>query len=251
MMVAKSSIALALVLLAGSVATAATLPKPMQPVSFSMGLCTINTGALDTNNFRVGDFSIPTHLSVTCPNRTIDADRAKGNFERKHATLYGHVVIHDTQGAAGLSDFSPGGSTAQGPATLNSDQLEIDSQNKIYTAIGNVHYVQGNRVIDARKGTLNDNTKILTLDAVHFTEGIQSGDAKHGVLNDLTHDLDLTGSVHVVDGDHSMDADHILYNTQSGALHARGHIVMQFPGGEPPGAPGPSPTPKRKRILPF
>ncbi|MBV9403206.1 MAG: hypothetical protein JO018_05710, partial [Candidatus Eremiobacteraeota bacterium] len=55
---------------------------------------------------------------------------------------------------------------------------------------------------------------------------------------------------HVIDGDRSMDADHILYNTQSGALHARGHIVMQFPGQEA-GAPAPAPKPKKKRILPF
>jgi lipopolysaccharide transport protein LptA len=236
--------------LAGAAAALAAPPAPAQPVSFNMGLCRMSTGALDTTNFRAGDFTIPTHISVNCPSRTIDADRAKGNFGRKRATLYGHVVIHDMQGATGLSDFSPAGTSTQGPATLNSDQLEIDSQNKIYTAIGNVHYVQGNRVIDARRGTLDDNTKILSLDAVHFAEGVQSGNANHGVLNDRTHDLDLTGSVHVIDGAHSMDADHILYNTQTGALHARGHIVMQFPGQEP-GAPAPAPTPKKKRLIPF
>lgn len=250
MMMVRKSIVLWLLLAAGSAAMVAA-SAATQPVSFSMGLCRIATGALDTSNFRVGDFTIPTHISVTCPNRTIDADRAKGNFARKHATLYGHVAIHDMQGSSGLTDFSPTGTSAQGPATLNSDQLEIDSQNKIYIAIGNVHYVQGNRVIDARKGTLDDNTKILTLEAVHFAEGVQSGNANHGVLNDRTHDLDLTGAVHVVDGDHSMNADHILYNTQSGGLHARGHIIMQFPGGEAPGGPAPSPTPKKKRILPF
>jgi len=245
-MVKKTLILAALVIASAADANAASAPH----VFFSMGLCRISTGALDTNNFRVGDFTIPTHISVLCPNRTIEADRARGNFARRRATLYGHVVIHDQQGAAGLADFSPTGTSAQGPATLSSDQLEIDSQNKLYTAIGSVHYVQGNRVIDARQGTLDDNNKLLTLESLHFVEGIQSGSASHGVLNDRTHDLDLTGSVHVIDGEHSMDADHIVYNTQSGALHARGHIVMQFPG-QQPGAPAPAPTPKKKRILPF
>ncbi len=241
---------LALLMTAAGIEGAAAAAQPSH-VSFSMGLCRISTGALDTNNFRAGDFTVPTHISVNCPNRSIEADRAKGNFARKRATLYGHVVVHDQQGGAGLSDFSPSGTAAAGPATLTSDELQIDSLNKLYTAIGNVHYVQGSRVIDARQGTLDDNSKMLTLESLHFAEGVQSGSANHGVLNDITHDLDLTGAVHVVDGDRAMDADHILYNTQSGALHARGHIVMQFPGAEP-GAPAPAPTPrKKKRILPF
>ncbi|MBV9277689.1 MAG: hypothetical protein JOZ97_05580 [Candidatus Eremiobacteraeota bacterium] len=243
----SKKIAVLLTLLFASVAARSSSAPAQQHVFFNMGLCRISTGSLDTNNFRAGDFTVPSHISVTCPNRSIDADRARGNFGRKRATLYGHVVIHDTQGGAGLADFSPSGAASAGPATLTSDQLEIDSLNKTYTAIGNVHYVQGNRVIDARQGTLDDNSKILTLESLHFAEGVQSGNANHGVLNDATHDLDLTGAVHVVDGDRSMDADHILYNTQSGALHARGHIVMQFPGQEA-GAPAPR---KKKRILPF
>ncbi|MBV8727910.1 MAG: hypothetical protein JO233_08990 [Candidatus Eremiobacteraeota bacterium] len=246
-MLKRTSILLGLIVAGG----AAHAVAPQQHVFFSMGLCRISTGALDTSNFRAGDFTIPTHISVSCPNRTIEADRARGNFSRRRATLFGHVVVHDEQGGAGLADFSPSGTASAGPATLSSDQLDVDSQNKIYTAIGNVHYVQGNRVIDARQGTLDDNAKLLTLESLHFAEGVQSGSANHGVLDDRTHDLDLTGSVHVIDGEHSMDADHILYNTQSGALHARGHIVMQFPGAEP-GGPAPAPTPrKKKRILPF
>src|SRR5579864_990153 len=141
-MVTRNSILLAL-LIAGTVgANAATPPRapksPQQNVFFNMGLCRVSTAALDTGNFRVGDFTIPTHISVTCPNRSIEADRAKGNFSRKRATLYGHVVVHDEQGGAGLSDFSPSGTASAGPATLSSDQLQIDSQNKVYTAIGNV-----------------------------------------------------------------------------------------------------------------
>jgi len=244
----KRTAVLMVVLLTGIAARSAPASQPH--VFFNMGLCRISTAALDTNNFRAGDFTIPSHISVYCPNRSIEADRARGNFGRKRATLYGHVVIHDAQGGAGLADFSPSGSASSGPATLTSDELQIDSLNKTYTAIGDVHYQQGNRTIDARQGTLDDNSKILTLESLHFAEGVQSGNANHGVLNDLTHDLDLTGSVHVIDGDRSMDADHILYNTQSGALHARGHIVMQFPGQEA-GAPAPAPKPKKKRILPF
>ena len=38
----------------------------------------------------------------------ITADRASGNYKSKAATLYGHVVMHDTEGNfAGLSSTKP------------------------------------------------------------------------------------------------------------------------------------------------
>ena len=79
--------------------------------------------------------------------------------------------------------------------------MHIDGVGKIYTATGNVHYVQADTTVDA------DN----------------------GVLNDLTHDLDLTGNVKIVQGDRNMVANHVLYNTISGQAHAEGDVVDAIP----------------------
>lgn len=237
---------------AGIAFAASPAAPPQQQASFNMGDCKLNTNSMD-GNFKTGDFTIPGHVHLACPTRDIDADRATGNQKTKHATLYGHVVIHDTGGGGGpFGGFTPGGAqSSQGPSTLNCDKLDIDSARKFYTATGNVHYVQGNRTIDAEKGTLNDITKDLTLYTLHFTEGSQKVDASQGVMNGASHVMDLTGKVHIVDGGRKMDADHVTYNTQSGALHAVGNVTMQFPSGEEQ-APATTPAKKKKkRLLPF
>ncbi|PZR57948.1 MAG: hypothetical protein DLM50_04640 [Candidatus Meridianibacter frigidus] len=223
-----------------------------QRVSLAMGLCNVHTAELDTGDYHSGQFSVPSRVVLNCPTRDVTADRATGNFNRKFISLVGHVVAHDAQGAAGFTDFNGvGKSGTQGPSTLTADQFDVDSMSKVYTAIGNVHYLQGNRTIDAARGTLDDNAKLLTLSQVHFVQGTQTVDATRGVLNSNTHDLDLTGSVHIVDGERTMNSDHVLYNTASGALRAKGNVTMTFPG-QVEGAPSPRATPKKKkRLLPF
>ncbi|HTV94085.1 MAG TPA: LPS export ABC transporter periplasmic protein LptC [Verrucomicrobiae bacterium] len=184
-----------------SASTSASIsPKPgPSGDSFQVGVWTVHASLMDVN-FKSGDFSTPQQLTMTRGGGDITADRASGNYKSKSATLYGHVVLHDTEGNfAGLSSTKP--AKSRGPSTLTADQVHIDGIGKIYTAIGNVHYVQADTTVDADKG----------------------------VLNDDTHDLDLTGNVKIVQGQRNMAANHVLYNTISGQAHAEGDVTMEFP----------------------
>jgi lipopolysaccharide assembly outer membrane protein LptD (OstA) len=193
-------------LLAVAVLLAAT-PKPSPSPSaggggtqFNVGVWNVHMSQVDVN-FKSGDFSTPNQVVMTREGGDITGDRASGNYRSKTATIYGHVVMHDTQGNfAGLSSTKP--AQSRGPSTLTADQVNIDGTAKIYTATGSVHYVQADTTVDADKG----------------------------VLNDLTHQLDLQGKVHIVQGDRTMSADHVIYNTVSGQAHAEGNVTMQFPG---------------------
>ena len=180
-------------------ATPSPAPSAASGGSYKIGVWTVNTSPLDAN-FKTGDFSAPNKVNMTRDGGDIVADRANGNYKTKEVYLYGHVVMHDAQGnLAGLSSAKP--AQSRGPATLTADQVQIDGTAKVYTATGNVHYVQADTTVDADKG----------------------------VLNDATHDLNLTGRVHIVQGDRNMTADHVLYNTVSGQAHAEGNVTMQFP----------------------
>lgn len=164
-----------------------------------VGVWTVRASLMDVN-FKSGDFSTPQKLTMTRGGGDITADRASGNFKSKAATLYGHVILHDTEGNfAGISSTKP--AKSKGPSTLTADQVHIDGIGKVYTATGNVHYVQADTTVDADTG----------------------------VLNDISHDLDLKGNVKIVQGDRNMVADHVLYNTISGQAHAEGDVTMQFP----------------------
>ncbi|HUA09356.1 MAG TPA: LPS export ABC transporter periplasmic protein LptC [Candidatus Acidoferrales bacterium] len=169
------------------------------PDTFQVGVWTVHASLVDVN-FKTGDFSTPKQVTMTRGGGDITADRASGNYKSSSATLYGHVVMHDTEGNfAGLSSTKP--AKSKGPSTLTADQVHIDGKGKIYTATGNVHYVQADTTVDSETG----------------------------VLDDLTHDLDLKGNVRIVQGARNMLADHVLYNTVSGQAHAEGDVVMQFP----------------------
>jgi lipopolysaccharide assembly outer membrane protein LptD (OstA) len=179
--------------------------------AYQVGVWTIHASPVDLN-FHTGDFSTPSHITATQGGGDIRADRASGNFNTKVVTMYGNVVLHDTQGNfAGLSSTKP--AQSRGPSTLSADQVHIDGVGKVYTATGNVHYVQADTTVDA--------------------------DA--GVLNDLTHDLNLKGNVKIVQGDRNMVADHVLYNTVSGQAHAEGDVTMQFPSEVNPHVATPKP----------
>jgi lipopolysaccharide export system protein LptA len=198
---------LAVVILVGASPSPAPSPSssplaipPGENATFQVGVWTVHASLLDVN-FKSGDFSTPQQVTMTRGGGDIVADRSSGNYKNKKATLYGHVVMHDTEGNfAGLSSVKP--AKSRGPSTLTADQVEIEGVAKQYTATGNVHYVQADTTVDADKG----------------------------VLNDDTHDLDLTGNVKIVQGDRNMQADHVLYNTVSGQAHAEGNpVTMQFP----------------------
>ncbi|MHB1552246.1 MAG: LptA/OstA family protein [Vulcanimicrobiaceae bacterium] len=116
-----------------------------------------------------GNFSVPDHLRLTRPGSSIDADRADGNEKRKIANLYGHVVMHDDRGTfSAISGTSKPGKAE--PATLTCDKLTVDGVSRIYTATGNVHFVQG----------------------------ANSMEADTAIMDMATHELHLRGHVHVV-----------------------------------------------------
>ncbi len=192
------------VLVAAALLGASPVPSPSSPAStgggsYKIGVWTVMTSPLDAN-FKSGDFSAPKKVHMTREGGDIVADRADGNYKTKLIYLYGHVVMHDAEGNfSGIA--SAKGSRSRGPATLTADKVQIDGSAKVYTATGNVHYVQADTIVDADKG----------------------------VLHDVTHELDLTGHVHIVQGDRTMTADHVLYNTITGQAHAEGNVTMQFP----------------------
>jgi lipopolysaccharide assembly outer membrane protein LptD (OstA) len=170
------------------------------PASFDVGVWTVHANSLDAN-FKNGDFSTPAKVVMTRTGGDVTADRANGNYKKKLLFLNGHVVMHDSQGTA---ENAAGGGEPQhapSPSTLTADRAQIDGAAKVYKAIGNVHYVQADTVVDANTGTLND--------------------ADHTLL--------LEGAVRIVQGARSMSARKVLYNTVSGTAHAEGDVTMQFP----------------------
>ncbi len=176
------------------------VPPPSAPASFDLGVWTVHASSLDAN-FKTGDFSTPNKIVMTRSGGDVSADRANGNYKKKTLYLNGHVVMHDAQGgAAGMGEAS-GAEHSGGPSTLTADRAQIDGDAKVYKAIGNVHYVQGETVVTADNGTLND----------------------------ADHTLFLQGSVHIASGTRKMSAQTVRYNTTTGNAHAQGDVTMQFP----------------------
>jgi hypothetical protein len=62
----------------------------------------------------------------------------------------------------------------------------------------------------------------------------------------------MEGHVHVKNGEQSVDADVLDYDTLTGQLDGNGDVTIVAPLDTPaPGAPGPAPSgkPKKKRLL--
>ncbi|HVA33658.1 MAG TPA: LptA/OstA family protein [Candidatus Baltobacteraceae bacterium] len=179
-------------------------PRPAAAASsgaaFDLGVWTVHASSVDAN-FKTGSFNTPSKVYMTRAGGDVTADKANGNYKKQIVYLVGHVVMHDSSGNyGGLA--SAESARNNGPSTLTADKAEIDGQAKIYKAMGNVHYVQSDTVVDSDTGTLND----------------------------VTHDLFLQGNVHVTQGTRKIDANTVLYNTISGQAHAEGNVTMEFPG---------------------
>lgn len=151
---------------------------------------------------------MPSAVFMTRDGGDITGDRASGNYTAQRATIYGHVVMHDTQGTlaqsisgASPTPSSPGPAASREPATLTADEVHIDGLGKVYVATGNMHYVQGATVADADKG----------------------------MLDDRQHKLVLDGNVHITNANRSMQAAHFTYDTRSGDIHASGDVTMLAP----------------------
>jgi lipopolysaccharide assembly outer membrane protein LptD (OstA) len=188
--------------LAIAVLLASASPKPV-PNAPPPNPWTMKTDRVDADS-QTGAFSAPDNVTITRPDGSIvKADRAKGNYKLKQATLYGDVSILDRSGTFGLKSAQQ--DRAHGPAMLTADTVRIDDVNRTYDASGHVHYDQGD-------------TK---------------ADAEHAHLDDATHVLELEGHVHVVDGDRTLDAEHATYDTVSGAGLAEKNVMVVFPGVTP------------------
>ena len=92
--------------------------------------------------------------------------------------------------------------SAPSPSTLTADKAQIDGAAKVYKAIGNVHYVQADTVVDADTGTLDD----------------------------AAHTLLLGGTVHIAQGTRNMTARSVALQHRHRKAHAEGDVTMQFPG---------------------
>jgi lipopolysaccharide assembly outer membrane protein LptD (OstA) len=171
------------------------------PATFDLGVWTVHASSLDAN-FKTGDFSTPAKVVMTRVGGDVTADRANGNYKKQMLYLNGHVVMHDSQGGAGSLTGGSEDTHQSSPSTLTADKAQIDGRAKVYTATGNVHYVQADTNVTADNGTLDDQA----------------------------HTLLLQGAVHIVAGTRKMSAGRVLYNTTSGTAHAEGDVTMQFPG---------------------
>jgi lipopolysaccharide assembly outer membrane protein LptD (OstA) len=178
----------------------APTPAPSQSSSVQIGQWNLKTDQLGVNT-PSGAFSAPDHVTLTrADGSVVVADRATGNYKQRQATLYGHVSIHDASGTFGLR--SAQGAQSRGPATLTADHVQLDDTTHIFDAAGNVHYEQGDTMVDAQTAHLND----------------------------VTHQLDLSGKVHIVQGNRTLDAGSATYNTQSGLGEADSNVLATFPG---------------------
>jgi len=169
----------------------------------------IETSALQYN-IGSGDFTAPSHLTVTRPGLDVAADSATGNVKSGSAVLRGNVRVHDS-GAT---------SSAQGkngpPEALTCDQLDVDGRADTYHATGHPHYESGSRSADADEMLL---------------------DRKHKRLH-------LAGSVTIKDGGQSAKASVVDVDLKTGAVAMHGAPVeLSAPAPAPSAAPPASPLP--------
>ena len=174
------------------------------------------------------------------------ADRAEGNDKRGSVTLIGNVVVHDSGGQAVLPGAAPSGG---GTTTLTTDRLEIDSKAKLYTAIGNVHFSQGERTGSAQRGSLDRTANVLRLEgAVSLNDATSALSANTVVYNLGSKDVDVQGAPAVLKqtpqggGTDTVQTAQIHYNQNSGDFTMPGKATFC--------APAPKPTATARRATP-
>jgi lipopolysaccharide export system protein LptA len=195
----------------------------------------IETDETDSN-FGTGDFKMPHKVRFSRPGTDATADRAEGNDKRGTVTLIGNVVVHDSGGQATLPGTAAGGGVT---TTLTTDRLEIDSKAKNYTAIGNVHFSQGDRTGSAQRGQLDRGSNVLRLEgAVNLNDATSSVNANTVVYNLGSKDVDVQGSPAVLKqtpqggGTDTVQTAQIHYNQNSGDFTMPGKAQFSRPGTE-------------------
>jgi lipopolysaccharide export system protein LptA len=194
-------VSLAAVALATGLAAlgAAPAPEPSPYVGGDQGAPGLTTSdyKIETDethwNFNTGAFTMPHRVRFFRPGTDAIGNKATGNSKQGTAILTGDVVVHDSGNApeaGGEKSYN-----GNGPATLTCDELQIDTKQKIYTAIGHVHFKQGTRTGVADKGILDRGTGLLHLEgAVVLHDGDSSLAAKDVNYNLNTKDVDVTGA---------------------------------------------------------
>ncbi len=202
-----------------SAASATPQAKPSYSLSNVAGFDSIKTDRF-TYNINSGNFDFPGHFDATRAGTNITADRANGNSLRKQLHAEGHVVVHQNQAVEGSGKTVD---LTQRPSTLTCDVLDVDGNRKIYTATGNMRFVQ---------------------------EGGREASADHAILDDANHHLHLEGHAHVRNGAQSIDSDVLDYDTVTGQLDGNGNVTITAPVETPsPGAPRPVTKKAKKHIL--
>ncbi|HZO93933.1 MAG TPA: LptA/OstA family protein [Candidatus Baltobacteraceae bacterium] len=197
---------------AGSAASAAPAPPPAQQNGLQTPDYRIETSETHWN-FNTGEFSMPHRVKFYRPGTDATGDRATGNSKNGTATLYGHVVVHDSGNTA--TSVGSGAYSGSGPATLTCDQLDVDSKAKLYTATGHVHFSQGTR----------------------------SGSASKAILNRANGTLHLEGDVHLSDSGSTLIASSVDYNLNTKDVQVLGSPAEMSQPEHAPAMPGP-PTPR-------
>ena len=197
---------------AGSAASAAPAPPPAQQNGLQTPDYRIETSETHWN-FNTGEFSMPHRVKFYRPGTDAIGDRATGNSKNGTATLYGHVVVHDSGTTA--TSVGSGAYNGSGPATLTCDELDVDSKAKLYTATGHVHFSQGTR----------------------------SGSASKAILNRANGTLHLEGDVHLSDSGSTLVASSVDYNLNTKDVQVLGSPAKMSQPEHAPAMPGP-PTPR-------
>jgi lipopolysaccharide assembly outer membrane protein LptD (OstA) len=185
-------------------------------VSHLAGFDHIQTDKFDYN-LNTGDFTIPGHFTATRQGTDVTADHATGNSKSKIMHAEGHVVVHQNQPPPG----KPSDLTAR-PSTLTCDKLDVDGTKKVYTATGNMHFSQ---------------------------EGGREATSDNAILDDANHHLHMEGHVRVRDGDQTVEAETLDYDTLSGQLDGNGNVTITAPVETPQPGVARTPKPKKKKIL--
>jgi lipopolysaccharide assembly outer membrane protein LptD (OstA) len=172
------------------------------------------------SNLNDGNFTMPHRVKFFRAGTDVVGDSAKGNYKAGTVTITGHVVMHDDGQSGGAP---PAGVVPEGgPATLQCDELQVDSKRKIYVASGNVVYVQGSRRATAQNGRLDQGA----------------------------HALDLSGNVQLADGEQTLSAQTVHYNTLTKDVSTSGNpVILTQPAARPseiPTSGSTLPTPAAK-----
>jgi lipopolysaccharide assembly outer membrane protein LptD (OstA) len=200
-------------LLAAMVLVAAVAAAPAAVTTRDFRIETDQTNS----NLNNGDFTMPHRVKFFRPGTDVVGDSAKGNYKAGTVTITGHVVLHDNgeSSEAQQAGAAPGG----GPATLECNELQVDSKRKLYIANGNVVYMQGTRRVTAQNGRLDQSA----------------------------HSLDLAGNVRLADGEQTLTAQTVHYDTLTKDVSTNGNTVMSQPATKTfPGTASTLPTPAAK-----